>query len=442
MKTIFGTGLTNPGSALPADPAMEPGGAAKRPPGPARTVLELSDQPPPHEVPGSRVLATRGPGEPARPRRPRMIKRALVVVAASVLALGAAGGAVVLKNSASVSSAQPESAPAAVPPVVRVTEVTSNSALGGRTYTGVVRARYETDLAFRVGAKIVSRHVEIGQRVPAGALLFRLDPTDYRLAVKAAEADLVATAAEVVQSDAEYARQLQTYRSGVGSSNDLDKARSAKDVAAGRRDRAKEALTLARNRLAYCELTADVGGVITTLPAEAGQVVTEGQVVARLAHDGEREAVVNLPENRAALASGRAKVTLWAAPGEAYEAVLRELSPIADPATRTYQARFTIQNPGPKVTLGMTATVHLGPADESPGYVLPLSSVIRTGSRAAVWVVDRSTGALTLAPVEVREYRHESVVLSRGVRPGQLVVTAGVQKLDAGLTVRPWEENP
>ena len=116
--------------------------------------------------------------------------------------------------------------------------------------------------------------------------------------------------------------------------------------------------------------------------------------------------------------------------------------PAADPVTRTYQARFTIQNPGPKLVLGMTATVHLAPAYAATGYVLPLSALLRTGDRPAVWVVDRRSGALTLTPVEVREYRQETVVLSSGVKPGQLVVTAGVQKLDPSLTVRPWEGNP
>jgi RND family efflux transporter MFP subunit len=324
-----------------------------------------------------------------------------------------------------------------------VQEVTADATASEQTYTGIVRARYETDLAFRVGAKIVSRHVEVGQRVSAGTVLFRLDPTDYRLAVKAAEADLTAAEAEVVQATAEYDRQLRSYRSGVSSSSDLDKARSAQDVTAGRRDRAKETLTLARNRLTYCELTADADGVITALPAEAGQVVAEGQVVARLARDGEREAVISLPENQAVAArTARATVTLWAAPGESYPAVLRELSPTADPVTRTYQARFTLKDPGSKVVLGMTATVHLAPAEAVPGYVLPLSSLLRTGDRPAVWVVDRKTGAVALTPVEVREYRHETVVLSSGVKPGQLVVTAGVQKLDPGMTVRPWEGKP
>jgi RND family efflux transporter MFP subunit len=374
-----------------------------------------------------------------------MTRRIRILVAVGIVGIAAGGGAIAYSAG---GRSQPPSAPSSAPPtapasprVVRVKEVTADAAASEQTYTGTVRARYETDLAFRVGAKIASRHVEVGQRVSAGAVLFRLDPTDYRLAVKAAESDLAAAEAEVVQTTAEDARL--TRLQGAVSGSEADKARSARDMAVGRRDRAKEALTLARNRLAYCELTADADGVVTALPAEAGQVVAEGQVVARLARDGEREAVISLPENQAIAAkAARAAVTLWSAPGESFPAVLRELSPVADPITRTYQARFTIQSSGPKVALGMTATVHLTPSGAATGYSLPLSSLLRTGAQPAVWVVDRATGTLTLVPVEVREYRHETVVLSAGVKPGQLVVTAGVQKLDPAVTARAWEETP
>ncbi len=372
----------------------------------------------------------------------RMITRNRFLVVAGILGLVAGGGAA-LYTAHSTHPATPPPTLATFPLAVRVQEVTADAAASAQTYTGIVRARYETDLAFRVGAKITTRHVEVGQRVSAGAVLFRLDPTDYRLAVKAAEADLTAAEAEVVQATAEDARMTRLLGARAVSPSEADKTRSARDTAVGRRNRAREALTLARNRLSYCELRADADGVIMALPAEAGQVAAEGQVVARLARDGEREAVVSLPENQVEAArSARATVTLWAAPGESYPAVLRELSPTADPVTRTYQARFTVRNPGTKVVLGMTATVHLAPADVAPGYALPLSSLLRTGDRPAVWVVDRRTGAINLTPVEVREYRQETVVLSGGVKPGQLVVTAGVQKLDAGLTVRPWEGNP
>jgi RND family efflux transporter MFP subunit len=364
-------------------------------------------------------------------------------LAGGVVALAAGGGAVAY--TAAGTSPPPVISPTAPRSsrVVRVMKVTADATAGEQTYTGIVRARYETDLAFRAGAKIVSRHVEIGQHVAAGTLLFRLDATDFRLGVKSAEADLAAAEAEVVYSAAEHDRQHRSVRSGAGSSSELDRARSARDVAVGRRDRAREALTLANNRLSYCDLTADVDGVITALPAEVGQVVAEGQVVARFARDGEREAVISLPENRAIVArTARAVVTLWSAPGESFPADLRELSPVADPVTRTYQARFTIQKSGPKVVMGMTATVHLTPPGVAQGYALPLSSLLRNGDRPAVWVVDRANGKVTLVPVEVREYRHETVVLSAGVKPGQLVVTAGVQKLDPAVTVRAWEESP
>jgi RND family efflux transporter MFP subunit len=271
--------------------------------------------------------------------------------------------------------------------------------------------------------------------------LFRLDPEDYELAVKAAEADLVATEAEVKVTIVEHQRRVELRRTGAASLSEFDRTLSDRDVAVGRRDRAVKALALARNRLSYCTLAADADGVVTALPAEAGQVVADGQPVARLARDGGREAVVSLPENRVGAArSARARVTLWSTPGVALPAELRELSPAADPVTRTYQARFAIPGAGPAVELGMTATVHLTSADATRGFVLPLSSLLGQGGRPAVWVVGRGAGRPTLTPVEVREYRQESVVIADGLKPGDLVVSAGVHKIDPGSVVRPWED--
>jgi multidrug efflux system membrane fusion protein len=333
--------------------------------------------------------------------------------------------------------------PEAVVRNVRVQEVRGDGAVSESSYTGVVRARYESDLAFRVGGKVVSRHVELGERVKAGQPLFQLDPEDYELALKAAEADLAAAEAEVEYATAHEARLqrvLQLHRAAT-SATEVEKARADRDMAVGRRDRSLKAFALARNRLSYCTLTADTDGIVTKLPGEAGLVVVEGQPVARLARDGGMEAVVSLPENRVEAArTALARVTLWSAPGVSFPAVLREVSPSADPLTRTYQARFALPGVGPGVELGMTATVYLTPADSTPGFVLPLSSLLRQSDRPAVWVVGREAGRPTLAPVEVREYRQESVVIAAGVKPGDLVVTAGVQKIDPGLVVRPWEE--
>jgi RND family efflux transporter MFP subunit len=326
---------------------------------------------------------------------------------------------------------------------VRVQEVQSDGAVSESSYTGVIRARYESDLAFRVGGKIVSRHVELGERVRAGQPLFKLDPEDYELTLKAAEADLAAAEAEVKYATAEDARQqrvLQLHR-GATSDTEVEKARADREMAVGRRDRAVKALALAQNRLSYCTLAADADGVVTELPGEAGLVMVEGQPVARLARDGGLEAVVSLPENRVEGArAALARVTLWSAPDASFSAVLREVSPSADPLTRTYQARFAFSDAIPGVELGMTATVYLTPTDSTPGFVLPLSSLLRQADRPAVWVVGREPGHPTLTPVEVREYRQESLVIAAGVKPGDLVVTAGVQKIDPGLVVRPWEE--
>jgi len=259
--------------------------------------------------------------------------------------------------------------------------------------------------------------------------------------VKAAEADLIAEEAVVKLAIIEHDRRVQLRRTGATSLSDFDKTLSDRDVAVGKRDRAVKALALARNRLSYCTLTADADGVVTELRGEAGMVVAEGQPVARLARDGGREAVVSLPENRVEVArSALARVTLWSAPGVSLPAVLRELSPAADPVTRTYQARFSLNGASPSVALGMTATVHLTPAGPAPGFVLPLSSLLRQSDRPAVWVVRRGAGRPTLTPVEVREYRQDSVVIAAGVKPGDLVVTAGVQKIDPAMAVRPWEE--
>jgi membrane fusion protein, multidrug efflux system len=360
-----------------------------------------------------------------------------LIVPASIFVVAASGFL-----SGSVDSSA-DRQPEALVRNVRVQEVHGDGAVSESSYTGVVRARYESDLAFRVGGKVLSRHVELGEHVRAGQPLFKLDPEDYELALKAAEADLAAAEAEVEYTTAHETRLqrvLQSHR-GATSATEVEKARADRDMAVGRRDRAVKALALARNRLSYCTLAADADGIVTELPGEAGLVVAEGQPVARLARDGGLEAVVSLPENRVEAArSALARVTLWSAPDMSFPAVLREVSPSADPLTRTYQARFTLPGAGPGVELGMTATVHLTPADSTPGFVLPLSSLLRQSDRPAVWVVGREAGRPTLTPVEVREYRQESVVIAAGVKPGDLVVTAGVQKIDSGMVVRPWEE--
>src|SRR5262249_5505075 len=219
-----------------------------------------------------------------------------------------------------------------------------------------------------------------------------------------------------------------------------DRKKAAKDEAEGRLARAKRTVDLAHNQLDYSDLKADANGVITATLAEPGQVVAIGQPVVSLAHRGEKEAVVALPETWLAEARDpKATVPLWSGPGRTFAARLRELSPQADAATRTYAARFTIDNADDSVALGMTATVTLSYAADAPVAKLPLAAILNRGTGPSVYVVDTS-GALRLRPVKVASFTEDEALVTSGVSDGERIVKLGVQKLDSGERVRAIDE--
>jgi RND family efflux transporter MFP subunit len=308
-----------------------------------------------------------------------------------------------------------------------------------RDFVGVVRARHETDLGFRVAGKIVARTVNAGDGVHAGEVVAELDPQDLKLQVESAEAELAAATSNLAQATAELKRYTTLKTSGSASYSDFDRKKAANDEAQGRLDRAKRALDLARNQLGYAELKADSDGTITATLAEPGQVVAIGQAVARLARHGEVEAVVALPETWLGEArASRATVRLWVNPKRRYSARLRELSPQADAMTRTYAARFTIQNPDAAMALGMTATVSLSHAVDASFAKLPLSAILNRGHGPSVYVV-RQSGEIELRPVKVASFTADAALVTAGVSDGDRVVSLGVQKLAAGQTVRTTE---
>jgi RND family efflux transporter MFP subunit len=322
---------------------------------------------------------------------------------------------------------------------VQVQRVAFDAAQTSRDFVGVVRARYETDLGFRVAGKIVTREVNVGDRVKIGDVVARLDPEDLKLQVQSAEAELTAANSNLAQANADFERYSKLKTNGWASIADFDRKKAANDEAEGRLQRARRALDLARNQRGYAELKADVEGVITATLAEPGQVVAIGQAVARLAHKGEKEALVSLPETSLAEArQSKATMRLWADRDRGFEARLRELSPQADPATRTYAARFTIENADDAVALGMTATVTLTQAADAKVAKLPLSAILNRGTGPSVYVVD-ATGALTLRPVTVISFAEDAALIASGIADGDKVVTLGVQKLEAGLKVRTIE---
>ena len=267
-----------------------------------------------------------------------------------------------------LAACQAETAPApeAVQRPVQVQRVVFENANNVRDFVGVVRARYESDLGFRVAGKVVARPINVGDRVRAGATIARLDAQDLQLQVESAEAELAAASSSLAQTAADFERYATLRARGYASVADFDRKKAANDEAQGRIERAKRALELARNQLGYAELRADADGVITATLAEPGQVVAVGQPVARLAHRGEKEAVIALPETWLAdAAQAKATARLWSDRDRSFEAHLRELSPQADPATRTYAARFTITGADDAVAFGMTATVTLARAADA-----------------------------------------------------------------------------
>jgi RND family efflux transporter MFP subunit len=305
-----------------------------------------------------------------------------------------------------------------------------------RVLPGIVKARYESDLAFRVAGKIAKRLVDAGAMVKRGDALALLDDSDLRLQVEQAEAEQASAKSALEQADAELQRVDTLHRQGWSASADADKVKAAADQARGNLIKAERAVTLARNALGYATLTADADGIVSAVNAEAGQVVAAGAPVMRLAQNGEREAAVALPETLVDLARVEpARTEVWALPGLSLKAILREIAPAADSATRTYPARFSLPEAPAALQLGMSVTIALQ-QDGAKVAKLPLGALFDEGKGPQVWIVKSGAGDLTAAPVEVAGYDGDSAYVSGGVAEGASVVALGAHKLDAAAKVR------
>jgi RND family efflux transporter MFP subunit len=301
---------------------------------------------------------------------------------------------------------------------------------------GVIKARVESDLSFRVGGKIASRLVDAGAFVRQGDPLARLDETDFRLQLEEADAELNSAKAALVQAEAEERRLTTLSRQGWTANADFDRAHSAADQARAAVARADRAVALARNAMDYTTLRADADGVISAVMAEPGQVVAASGPIVRLAHTAEQEAAVSVPETLVDRArAGSARVEFWALPGVSVAAKLRELSPNSDPATRTYPARFTLIGAPSSVRLGMSITVSLS-ADTKEVARVPVAALFDTGQGPSVWVVDSAGATLRAARVTLAGYDAEQAFVSAGVQEGAKIVALGAHKLSEGEKVR------
>jgi RND family efflux transporter MFP subunit len=305
-----------------------------------------------------------------------------------------------------------------------------------RSFVGTIRPRIEADMGFRVPGKVAKRLVEVGQTVELGQPLATLDEVDLKLQAEQADAELHAATGVLAQASAAETRAKDLRVKGWTTDAQLDQAKAAADEARARLNRAERSVDLTKNSLSYATLLADSRGVVTAALIEPGQVVASGQTAIRVARLAEKEAVVAIPETLVGRAKeGSASVTLWSEPDRKYAAKLREIAPSADPATRTYLAKFSLPDADERVSLGMTATLTLADPATQRVARLPLSALFNEGGDPSFYVVD-DRGDVALKPVTVRAFESNDVVISGGVDEGARVVALGVQKLDPTQKVR------
>lgn len=321
-------------------------------------------------------------------------------------------------------------------PLVRTETVGFVEAVGGYAYSGEVRGRYESQLAFQVNGKIIKRNVELGSTVQPGDVLMQIDQNDIQQGVNASRAQVAAAESQLSLAEANLERYSQLYEQNVISRAELDRLHSVRDSAAAAMQQAAAKHTESAYQLGYTNLRADSAGVIANINAEVGQVVGAGQSVLTLVQDGEREVEISVPENRIEelRKASQLKVKFWALPNVVVDGKIREISPIADKITRTYKVRISLLNPPQELKLGMTATVNTANAGSQTAVYIPLSAVYQNGNIPNVWILNNSV--VNLRPVKIGMFSNGKVQVLEGINNGDVIVTAGVHKLREGQKAR------
>ncbi|OFA06794.1 efflux RND transporter periplasmic adaptor subunit [Duganella sp. HH101] len=303
-------------------------------------------------------------------------------------------------------------------------------------FSGEVRARVESRLGFRVGGKIVARKVDVGTLVKHGQVLMQLDPQDLQLSQAQALAGLRAAETNRDLAKAELKRYQELRSKNFVSQAVLDAKDSTYKAAQANVDAAQAAYRGQSNQAGYASLVSDVDGVVTAVDAEVGQVVQPGTPVVRVARQGEKEIVIGLPEDKVETLRRvpDVQVRLWADPKNTVAGKIREISPVADPSTRTYTVKVSIPDSLAEAKLGMTAVVQFASKTATPQIKVPLTALYYEKSASSVWVVDG--GVVRLVPVTIAGAAGNDIVLGSGVKAGQTVVTAGVNLLKPGQKVK------
>jgi multidrug efflux system membrane fusion protein len=320
---------------------------------------------------------------------------------------------------------------------VKVVEIAQAHDTRTLSYSGSVRARTESALAFRVNGKITERLVDIGQHVASGDVLARIDPIDYDLSVKSAQAALDAAERQVETVELSRKRAEQLFAKNFAPKSQLEQATLTYDQAVATRDSARSTLAQATNQVGYTDLKADRDGIVTAVSADVGQVVGSGTPVVTVAVDGEKEVLIAVPEMEIAeFKPGKiVKAGFWSDDALALDGKVREVAGSADPQSRTFAVRVSLPNDA-RVLLGMTASIEASAANERQLVSIPLSALAEQGNQSIVWTVDRGADTVHARPVKVVAFAADGVRVAEGLKPGDVVVAAGTQFMTENLKVK------
>ncbi|WP_257169330.1 efflux RND transporter periplasmic adaptor subunit [Bradyrhizobium sp. SRS-191] len=309
------------------------------------------------------------------------------------------------------------------------------------TLTGDVQARVLAELSFRVSGRVTERLVEVGAHVKAGQLLAKIDPAEQQADLDSAQAAVVAAESQVKVATSNFNRQQTLITSGFTTRASFDQAQETLRTAEGSLEAAKAQLGTAKDALTYTELRADADGTITARNIEVGQVAQAAQSVFTLAHDGNRDAVIDVYEAALSLKFDDSKVALalLSDPSVTAKGTVREVSPTIDPKSGTVRVKITIENPPPEMVLGsaVSATGFIKPEQR---IILPWSALNASGKTPAVWLVDAANKTVSLKPITIEDYETGAVVVSAGLKPGDRIVTEGGKLLSVGQQVSFNEE--
>lgn len=351
--------------------------------------------------------------------------------------LPSAGALLPLAGLALVVGCKPAEPPAVaeIRPVT-VVRISEGALLDTVSLSGTVQAQTEIRMAFRIDGRMIARHVGVGDEVRPGQVVARLDPQNEETSLHAARAQLAAADAQNIEARSNASRMRDLIVKNAVSRQSFEQAEALSATAQAAVASARSQVALAENRVNHTRLVSEVRGIVTAVGAEQGEVVRAGHTILEIATEGERDAVFDLPAALKDSLDARPEFTvaLTMNPEVKVTAALREVSPRADPATGTFRIRLRLHDPPPAMRLGSTVTAKMQ-RDAVDGYVLPASALFRADGTPAVWMVNESESTVTLRPVQVRDF-DAGRVIATGLKPGDIVVTAGVQALRPGQKVR------